>query len=537
MAKKQGFIFILFCAFTLRVEAQNNTFNRAYDDYQEWESAINAIELKDSTILVTSQTENALASDSTRNRRLYFSIIDNRGNLLKKNVLSFSNQAFQVSLDMRQENDEYFTVTSFSDLDSSIVSGQNYGKYVRLKSNGDTVRTINLKYHYLPNGKPGFSVPRRISDGSFINVASYNNTFGDSIYIFWNDSLGNIIRIKEYPQLHMLISSIIETPDRGFILSGFQYMDERYKTNPDFEQIFIGHPERLWYAKIDSIGNLLWQKLLTGNGYELYDTIHFKYKVCNQTRFQSAIKMQDGSYVLAGFIENNAYLRKINDSGDKIWEYKYFTKLNYLDSLRRRAIIIDIKEYRNNILVLGVIDSLKANASSTSKFTFLAKLTSTGKVLWVRYFETGNRGIIYKVFPLIEGMLLTGTILDTIPKYGAQDMWLMRLDNNGCLAPNCHLNDVVDTLNSGVPFVDRKGNETIIYPNPANAFFTIECQLADFSCSIYDLWGREVYSNRHCNGREEIYISSDAFQEGVFTIRIKDNDSFYTLNKKVLIKH
>lgn len=537
MAKYYSFITVLFCVFTLRVEAQNIIFNKAYDDYGAWESAVQASETSDSTILLAAQTEDNFASDSTQIRRLYFSLLDNNGTQIKKNILSLSNQKFQYTLKIQKRGAEYFTVASFSDLDSTVEHGHNYAKCISLKPNGDPIRTIHLKYHYFPNGKPGFSVPRPISDGNFINIASYNSTYGDSLYLVWNDSMGNIIRVKEYPKLHTLISSIIETPDHGFLLSGFEYQDERYKTNPDFEVVFVGHPERLWYAKIDSVGNLLWQKLLTGNGYELYDTIYFKYKVCNQTRFQDAVKMQDGSYVLAGFIENNAYLTKINENGEKIWEYKYFTKLNYIDSFRRRAIIIDIQEQKNNLLVLGVIDSLKEKAQSTTKFTFLMKLSSTGKVLWVRYFETGNTSIIYDVFSLREGILLTGSILDTVPKYGGQDVWLIRLDSNGCLIPGCYLDDVIDTTLASLPFLSQKNAEIVIYPNPADDNINIMSELMDFTISIYDLLGRKVYFNNSCSGKETHMIQSNGFHEGIYTIQIEDNKSARKQNWRILIRH
>ncbi|MES2560595.1 MAG: T9SS type A sorting domain-containing protein [Bacteroidota bacterium] len=528
MCKLNTFILTVFCAFTNYVRAQNIQFDRMYDDYGGWEIILQEAEVQDSFTLLTCQTEDLFAADSTFNRRLYFNLLDNKGNKKNGHVFSYEDQEFIYAQPIIKKGNEYFMIASYNNLDSALNGKGKYAKGIYVDVNtADTLRTFNIKYHYIPNSKPSFSHPTLAFNGTFLNYALYNGKYQDSIYLFWSDSLGNVIRVKEYPQLHMLVSKIIETPDRGFLLAGKEFHNGVYVPNANSELIWVGHPERLWYAKIDSIGNLLWQKLLTGPGYELYDTIWFKHKVNNETNFRDATITEDGNYVLAGFIENNPYLRKIKENGDLIWERKYFNKMNYLDSLKRRALFIDIIEEKGHLYVLGYKDTLFINEQLKQSIPFLMKLNSSGGEVWTRYFITGASNYLYNVFACKGGFFLTGSKHDTIPKYGSMDAWLIRVDINGCLIPGCELRDGIEPA----PFPQNMG--VLIYPNPTNTTLTIQSKQPYSSIELYNTTGNLVL--KETNTPETMSVS--ALPQGLYILRILGPQQEVVATVKVSVVH
>lgn len=527
MSKSYLIILTLFCAVATFVKAQNIRFDRLYDDYGAWEGFHQAVELNDSLILITARTVDILATDSTYNRRFYLSLLDKSGNKIKTNILSYKNEEFMFWQPLIKKGNEYFFLATYNNLDSVKGKGQ-HAKGIYINGNStDTVRTITIKYHYVASGNPGFNPSVAVSNGTFLTPTSYNSTYGDSIYLFWSDSLGNVIRVKEYPQIHMKVYKIIETPDKGFLLTGNQFQDERYVFNTNSELVYVGHPERLWYIKIDSIGNIMWQKLLTGPGYELYDTIWFKYKLNNQTGFRDAMQTADGNYVLAGFIENNPYLRKIKEDGDLVWEHKYFEQLNYLDSLKRRAFFVDVIEERGALYVLGYKDTLFVGAQQKSNVTFLMKLTSTGKEVWTRYFNTGSGNYLYNVFACQGGFFLTGSKQDTVPKYGVQDGWLIRVDTNGCLIPGCELRDGIKS----VGFPQKK--HILIYPNPVNTTLNIQSPQPYLAVELYNTTGNLVL--KEMNAPQTIDVT--ALPQGLYILRIIGKQKEVVASQKVSVLH
>jgi hypothetical protein len=88
----------------------------------------------------------------------------------------------------------------------------------------------------------------------------------------------------------MFILNQIEMCDKGILLVGYEFEYEKCVLE-DSRLEYIGHPERLWYAKIDSVGDLQWQHVLVGPGYELCDTIKpYRLKLNTQTRLRDAMQ-------------------------------------------------------------------------------------------------------------------------------------------------------------------------------------------------------------------------------------------------------
>ncbi|MBK7443828.1 MAG: hypothetical protein IPI65_20580 [Bacteroidetes bacterium] len=135
------------------------------------------------------------------------------------------------------------------------------------------------------------------------------------IWVIKIDSVGNLIWQKCYGGSDVDgISKILNTPDGGFILSG-----ETYSNNGDVSG-FHGGINDGWIIKIDSIGNIEWQKCYGGSGSdEIY----------------SIILLDDGNFLFGGRSTsadgdltenkdgNDCWLVKINPEGDIIWQKSF----------------------------------------------------------------------------------------------------------------------------------------------------------------------------------------------------------------------
>lgn len=106
---------------------------------------------------------------------------------------------------------------------------------------------------------------------------------------------------------------VVQTPDGGFMMVGNSESDDFDITNP------LGSYD-YWVVKIDSSGNLLWQKNYGGSGieiaYSITRTIDGNYLVLGDTR-------STDQHVTNPRGNADAWLIKINENGDLLWQKSY----------------------------------------------------------------------------------------------------------------------------------------------------------------------------------------------------------------------
>ncbi|WP_181899480.1 hypothetical protein [Flagellimonas nanhaiensis] len=103
---------------------------------------------------------------------------------------------------------------------------------------------------------------------------------------------------------------VVQANDGGFVMAGFSESDDFDISNTKGSYDF-------WVVKVDSSGNMLWERSFGGTGIEIsYDIV----------------KTQDGGYAIAGNTfstdtdvsknngESDVWLIKIDDSGNLLWE-------------------------------------------------------------------------------------------------------------------------------------------------------------------------------------------------------------------------
>lgn len=522
---------IITCVVAFQATAQVSLFNKMYDDFNAWEVVREIYEQPDSSILISSSAIDFFATDSTMYRRFYLSKLSQNGIVLSRKIISIPQYEVGSSFQLGLFYGQLLNTIGYSSIDTNNLI-RNLAKGFYINNLADTTGSFTIQFKSFPNCNPVYRLMTTTPKGTFVSVANYNYAFADSIFMFSSDTNGNILWVKEHPNIRMNITGIVETEDKGFLLSGKQDEKGIYKRAPDGGDMWVGHPERLWYAKTDSVGNLVWEKLVTGGYYELYDTIYHKYKLDVKTTFRSSIKTLDGNYVMAGYIAGQPYMIKINEQGERLWQSKYFNTLSYLDTLQRKGYFYDVKEANGYLYAFGGLDSLETGQQYPTPFYFLMKLTGTGRTIWTRYFKRVSGDDLYSVTPGKGCFYLIGSKRDTTPdKYGNQDGWIVKVDEYGCQIPGCHLNDVIDT-STAISEVREPAGDFILFPNPVSHILKIQSNgmSKNISYSIYNYSGQQVLSG--CLSTS-MSVSVQSVPTGLYIIEIKD-DSGTVLRKKIL---
>ncbi len=227
------------------------------------------------------------------------------------------------------------------------------------------------------------------------------------------------------------------TPDGGFILGGFSASDiSGEKTEPSID--FNGD---YWVVKLDSIGNILWDKTIGGDdGDIIYD-----------------LKADDYSTVLlAGNSKSNSSLHKSEDNilrldglrSDDFW----FVNLSFPDEITwdktlggtNSDVLRSITNKHNNSVAIGGRSSSLPSASKTTPYFGLQDywLISWNIAESEIDFQVGFGGVLdddlRKVIRTFENnYLLCGfsySNLDgnkVVPGYGDTDYWLVKIDSVG----------------------------------------------------------------------------------------------------------
>jgi len=149
----------------------------------------------------------------------------------------------------------------------------------------------------------GWSVIQTL-DGGYI-IAGYTCSFGNGdadVYLIKTDSLGDTLWTKTYGG---------DSTDSGYSLTaaldgGFVIAGRTQSSGAGSDDIYL--------IKIDSLGNLAWQKTYGGPGRETAYSIQ---------------KLYDGGYIIAGYttsfgvVGEDAYVVRTDSNGDSLWTHTY----------------------------------------------------------------------------------------------------------------------------------------------------------------------------------------------------------------------
>ncbi|MEO8086037.1 MAG: T9SS type A sorting domain-containing protein [Bacteroidota bacterium] len=334
--------------------------------------------------------------------------------------------------------------------------------------------------------------------GFIIAGITYSYSIYGDILLIKTDSTGLLLWEKHLGGIDRDVAFSIDTCfDGGFIIGGYTWS---YGVNPltDFANAYL--------IKTDSLGDFQWQTVL-GDSYD--------------DRFYFVLQCSDGNFISCGHFTTfdpfahccHGYqlptIIKFDSLGSIIWQKSYGPAL-------ANTFLFKIKELSDGKLIAcgAVKDTLSMIFTSDG---LAIKVESNGDSLWYRNYDSFGPDD-YSVFYDIsndsdDGLICTGWFSPYSPDTGTQDIWVLKLDSNGCEISNC--------LTSGIELISLSQKRILYaYPNPFISQVTIETTLTEDSKSqqliISDIIGQKlkVYSLKA--GQNQVNISTDYLQTGIY---------------------
>ncbi|OFX50714.1 MAG: hypothetical protein A2046_13625 [Bacteroidetes bacterium GWA2_30_7] len=345
------------------------------------------------------------------------------------------------------------------------VSGNNYPPdiwIVKLNSTGD------IEWQKCLGGSSSDQEPKvlkQTNDGGYIlGAITYSNDFDVSgnhgnydCWIVKLDSIGNIEWQKCLGGTAADYVSSILLVDNGFIVAG-----SSQSINGDVSGNHGGNDA--WIVKIDSIGNIEWQKCYGGTGNENVNSILL---------VDDGFIFACGSYSIDGDVygnhgSNDAWLVKIDFIGNIEWQKCYG------GSLSESA--VNIQLYDNGFIFSGYSTSTDGDISGNhgGSDAWIVKIDSVGNIDWQKCFGGTANEIAANFMIFNGGLTFFGNVGsnnngDVSGYHGGTDFWIVKLRE---IIPN-EINGIVyNDLNNNC---NKESNDIplkniIIQTNPGNFF-------------------------------------------------------------------
>jgi hypothetical protein len=303
-------------------------------------------------------------------------------------------------------------------------------------------------------------------------VSGYHGGASDA-WVFKIDSLGTLVWQKCLGGSNSdWASSVIQTNDRGFILTGLTYSNDG--------DITSNHGSNdVWVIKVDSVGNIQWQKCFGGTGNDVGTSI-----IQNEdsTYIFAAITNSADGDVTHSYAAGDGWVVKINPTGSILWE-KTFGGTG-ADGF------IKIVKSSNNLYTLGGVNSstdgniTDHHGSSMFDDYWILQIDSIGNLINSQSFGGSDEDQFYGLrLTNDSNIILTGYSYssdgDVTNHIGDIDVWVVKLSEQ---LSNSN-KDVSEQLFDIHPMVENG----IINCS----LFSSKPQLITFK--IFDLQGKIIY--------------------------------------------
>ncbi len=318
-----------------------------------------------------------------------------------------------------------------------------------LSSNGDSIWTRQ----YTDTGFQAALQCRITHDAGIISVAQvrlYNPDRNDDIMLLKTDSMGNELWRKTFGGSDYEAPYTIDTcQDGGFYIAGY--------TRSFGVGAFSGFGNAV-IIKTDSAGDTLWTRAFG----DVYDD-----------GFTNGLTLKDGGYLAVGMTSTydpfypahccsgykRLYMVKVDSSLQTVFEKQYGRS-------DVSNILFSVKELANgNIVAAGwYTDTMIQHIRGV-----VLETDANGDSLWMHTYENlhghSSDSFFYDISPTSDnGFILTGSMFPGPGDTGVQDIWVLKIDSNGCEISNCLINNLAQ---------EYINHQFSIAPNPSSGIFHV----------------------------------------------------------------
>lgn len=299
------------------------------------------------------------------------------------------------------------------------------------------------------------------------------------------------------------LRSMEQTKDGGYILGGYSNSPE----SGDKTQTSIGIGD-FWVIKIDSFGQIEWQRTYGGNGdnqlYVIHQTQDQGYIIGGNSNSTNSLTTKGGT------VSNGTdfWLLKTDSRGNEQWSQTYdYGKVDILTSL------VENKDHTFLIGGYAQNDSSNENGLMSKKQEngindYIAlKVDAKGQDLWMQSVGSSGEDILRKLIETRDGgYILAGTSnsassLDKNSNIGSNDFWIVKLQDKAKTEP--------------VKLAIE------VFPNPVTTFANviIGYEYTNGTGTVVDLSGRTLQQFPITS--RTVPIDFTMYPEGVYIVNIK----------------
>ncbi len=427
-------------------------------------------------------------------------------------------------------SDDFFRGGVVTDDGNILVTGEtqsynaeNYYDYdlwlLKYNTNLDTLWT---KLISIPDTQIAVvnSIASKTTEGGFsiVGIQGAFNGSGKYGYLAVFDSSGTLkFRTTPYKQYNGYFMGSVQTPDKGFIITGARFAPSVNNQAP-------------LILKTDSLGALQWQ-------YSLPYSLNYNLAI-------NVIRTQDGNYVYT-------WIRVVQNPGAtyKVWRY-HFTKIDVNGTeLWSKSHIYSFNghqrlyEMPNGKLMFAgdYTDTL-----GTGRAGFIMVCDANGDSLWVRQYRSlpgsapGNLVTCMDGIPTSDGgYLLTGetSCCNFTPNVGwTTSLWALKTDSLGL---------ITSAYNMPQP-LQSKSALHLPFPNPASGFCTITSLVPPNSHAgfgeagayllLFDMQGRQLQKLAVSPGLNHTTIDISKYASGTYLIVLAIN-GHRAGSQKLVVQH
>jgi len=365
------------------------------------------------------------------------------------------------------------------------------------------------------------------------------NSWGSNDYwIVRTDSVGNKLWDKTYGgSENDGLTGLIMTSDNGFLLGGYSHSEiSGNKTSVCFDTSTVTNDKGdFWVVKIDSFGNIEWDKTYGGFRKDMLFSVtslpNNNYLLFGHSN--SGIGGNKTSIGNGGF---DYWLIKIDSAGNIIWDKSFGGSgddmHNEIWSMMETARLIVDKD--NGYILAGASESGisgdKTESNLGSRQVWIVKVDSSGNYMWDKTIFTDDKeenGLITTFgdtcFAVALGTWAPVGGYITEPVIGIHDYWYV-----------VFCQPQIYTGNSEI----ESNNIPLIYPNPFNSSLNISIpgnKIENVIIKIYDLTGRLLIEKEFSQSNNITIHTDEDLCEGVYLMEIYCSDKVFV--SKIIKAH